>query len=47
MGDGGIGDERWGMGDGDEMGHEELLTADVEARVLAEADRWLRAGLST
>lgn len=29
------------------MGHEELLTADVEARVLAEADRWLRAGLST
>ncbi|GAX54413.1 hypothetical protein SO3561_05964 [Streptomyces olivochromogenes] len=35
------------MGGGDEMGHEELLTADVEARVLAEADRWLRAGLST
>ncbi|MFF7883805.1 DUF6745 domain-containing protein [Streptomyces sp. NPDC020794] len=29
------------------MGHEELLTADVEARVLAEADRWLRAGLNT
>ncbi|MFD8221472.1 hypothetical protein ACFV2U_49465 [Streptomyces sp. NPDC059697] len=29
------------------MGHEELLTAEVEARVPAGADRWLRAGLST